>query len=226
MLTNFLLPQNKKKCCIFDFDSTLVSIETLDFLISKSNSGEKKSVENITTLAMSGKITFADSLRMRFSNINLTKKDIEKLKDEICAYITNGFEQGISELKNDFDLYIISGGFIEIIYPVAQRLGISKDHCFANNFIFQGNEIIDFDQKNILAQNGGKPKIVAKILTDKSYEKIFMIGDGYTDLEVAKADHRVIFCGFGAHVAREAVRAEAKYFFYNVESLVEFIVKK
>jgi len=224
MLTNLLLPQNKKKCCIFDFDSTLVSIETLDFLISKSASQQKNEVEKITNLAMSGKMTFADSLKMRFANIKLTKSDIEKLKIEICNYLTKGFEEGMERLRNEFDIYIISGGFLEIIYPVAQKLTISKDNCFANNFLYQGNEIVGFDEKNVLAQNGGKPKIVAQILAGKSYEKIFMVGDGYTDLEVAKSDYRVTFCGFGVHVAREAVRQEAKYFFHDVESLVNFII--
>lgn len=213
----------KSKCAIFDFDSTLVSIETLDFLIAKSAKGQASEIEKITQMAMNGKMTFADSLRSRFVNINLTKSDIEKLKSEICNYLTKGFTEGFAQLKSEFDFYIISGGFLEIIYPVADKLEIARENCFANNFIYDGEKIIGFDQENILAQNGGKPKIVAQILAKKSYTKIFMVGDGYTDLEVAKANSKVTFCGFGEHAARESVINEADNFFYNVSDLISFL---
>lgn len=216
-------PHALTKCAIFDFDSTLVSIETLDFLIGKTAKENQQEVEKITNMAMSGKLTFADSLRLRFAQIKLEKSDIDSLKNEICNYITDGFILGIKQLKSEFDIYIISGGFLEIIDPVAAKLGIAKENCFANNFIYEGLKIVGFDQSNIMAQNGGKPKIVAQILTKKYYDKIFMIGDGYTDLEVSKANPDITFCGFGEHVAREAVIKEAPNFFYNVGDLIKFL---
>ena len=213
----------KSKCAIFDFDSTLVSIETLDFLIAKTSKNQAKEIEKITQLAMNGKMTFADSLRTRFANIQLTKTEIEELKSEICNYITEGFVAGLEPLKNEFDFYIISGGFLEIIYPVADKFGIPHQNCFANNFLFDGEKVSGFDEQNILAQNGGKPKIVEQILAQKSYQKIFMVGDGYTDLEVAKVNPKVTFCGFGLHAARESVINEAENFFYNVADLISFL---
>jgi HAD superfamily phosphoserine phosphatase-like hydrolase len=215
----------KNKCAIFDFDSTLVSIETLDFLIAQSTKDQKDEIEKITNLAMSGKMTFADSLRTRFNNIKLTKSDIEKLKSEICNYLTKGFVEGLKKLEKDFDFYIISGGFLEIIYPAADKLGISRQNCFANNFVFDGENVIGFDAQNILAQNGGKPKIVAQILAKKSYDKIFMIGDGYTDLEVSKENSKVTFCGFGEHTARESVIKEAQNFFFSTDELITFLLR-
>jgi phosphoserine phosphatase SerB len=223
MLMKLPSTQNKN-CCIFDFDSTLVAIETLDFLIAKTSKNQADEIEKITQLAMNGKMTFAESLRTRFANIKFTKTDIEELKSEICQHITQGFTEFFSELKSQFDFYIISGGFLEIIYPVAEKLGIPKANCFANNFIFSGEKIIGFDEKNIMSQNGGKPKIVAEILAKNSYEKVFMIGDGYTDLEVSKAIPEVVFCGFGEHAARESVKKEAPNFFYDVVSLKNFIL--
>jgi D-3-phosphoglycerate dehydrogenase len=211
------------KCAIFDFDSTLVSIETLDFLIGKTAKENQQEVEKITNMAMSGKLTFADSLRLRFAQIKLEKSDIDSLKNEICNYITDGFISGIKQLQSEFDIYIISGGFLEIIYPVADKLGIAKENCFANNFIYEGLKIVGFDQSNEMSQNGGKPKIVAQILTEKYFDKIFMIGDGYTDLEVSKANFEVTFCGFGEHAAREAVIKESSNFFYNVGDLIKFL---
>ena len=218
------LPAMKNNfCCIFDFDSTLVAIETLDFLIANTAKNHASEIEEVTKLAMGGKMTFADSLRLRFASANFEKSDVEKLKEEICNHITQGFAEFFAELKN-FDFYIISGGFLEIIYPVAKKFNIPKEHCFANEFRYEGNKITGFDEKNIMAQNGGKPKIVAEILKKNPYEKIFMIGDGYTDLEVSKAIPEVIFCGFGAHATRESVKKEAQNFFYDVASLKKFIL--
>ncbi len=217
------LPAMLSKCAIFDFDSTLISIETLDFLIGKSAKENKSEVEKITHMAMSGKLTFADSLRLRFADIKLEKSDIDALKNEICNYLTEGFVTGINQLESEFDIYIISGGFLEIIAPVAEKLGISPKNCFANNFIYQDQKVVGFEQANIMAQNGGKPKIVEQILSKKSYDKIFMIGDGYTDLEVSKANSKVTFCGFGEHVVRDSVLKEAENFFYNVADLIKFL---
>ncbi len=214
----------KNKCAIFDFDSTLVAIETLDFLIAKTSKNHSE-VEKITQAAMSGKMSFADSLCQRFAEINLKKDDVNQLKNEICNYITDGFLVGLKSLENEFDFYIISGGFLEIIYPVADKLSIPRQNCFANNFIYEGDKIIGFDAENILAQNGGKPKIVKKILEKKSYQKTFMIGDGYTDLEVFKEIHEVVFCGFGGHVVRDSVVKEAKNFFYKVDDLISFLAR-
>ncbi len=211
-------------CCIFDFDSTLVSIETLDFLIANSAKEQKEEIEKITNLAMGGKLSFADSLRLRFAAIKLMRSDIDGLKNSICNYITPGFVEAMKQLNKRAEIYIISGGFLEIIYPVADKLEIPKANCFANNFLYEGDKIIGYDAKNILAQNGGKPKIVAEILRNKTYEKVFMIGDGYTDLEVSKANDKVTFCGFGEHVVRDSVKSAAQNFFYNVGELTSFIL--
>ncbi|MBM5782141.1 MAG: HAD-IB family phosphatase [Pelagibacterales bacterium] len=218
------LPENhKKNCAIFDFDSTIVSIETLDFLIAKTAKDQKEVIEKITNLAMSGIMTFAESLKTRFSHIKLTKSDIENLKLEICNYITAGFLEGLRKIEQDFDFYIISGGFSEIIFPVAEKLRVKKQNCFANSFVYKEDKVIGFDETNILSQNGGKPKIVEQILLKNSYARIFMIGDGYTDLEVAKVNSKVTFCGFGMHAARDSVIKEAENFFYNVDELIKFL---
>ena len=44
-------PHAPTKCAIFDFDSTLVSIETLDFLIGKTAKENQQEVEKITNMS-------------------------------------------------------------------------------------------------------------------------------------------------------------------------------
>ncbi len=215
--------RNHSKACIFDFDSTIVSIETLDFLISDIARQGNSKIHEITNRAMSGNLSFGESLKMRFASAQLTKKYIIQMQSVICEYITQGAVENFIKLKDAHDLYIISGGFLEIIYPVAEKLQIPKENCFANEFLYNNEDIIGYNSLNPLADSGGKPKVVKNI--QNNYEKIFMIGDGYTDLEVTKVIPSIIFCGFGQHAIRPAVLNEAKHFFYNFEDLTTFILK-
>ena len=126
--------RNHSKACIFDFDSTIVSIETLDFLISDIARQGNSKIHEITNRAMSGNLSFGESLKMRFASAQLTKKYIIQMQSIICEYITPGVVKSFIKLKDTYDLYIISGGFLEIIHPVAEKLQIPKKNCFANEF--------------------------------------------------------------------------------------------
>jgi len=211
------------KACIFDFDSTIVSIETLDFLISNIAGQGNSKIHEITNQAMGGNLSFRESLKMRFASASLTKEHIIQMQNVICKYITPGVVENFIKLKHTHDLYIISGGFLEIIHPVAAKLQIPKKNCFANEFLYNNEDVIGYNSSNPLADSGGKPKVIKNI--HNNYEKVFMIGDGYTDLEVSKEIPSIIFCGFGQHSIRQAVLNEARQFFYNFEDLTAFILK-
>ena len=213
----------KNNCCIFDFDSTLVSIETLDFLIEKSGVSAD-AIKAITDQAMGGKMSFFESLSKRFANINLTKSDISSLQNEVTNFITDGVREFLEVLKDTHDFYIISGGFLDVIYPAADALGIPRQHCFANDFVYEGDKITGFNAKNPLSQDGGKVGVAGThIIEPNNYQNIFMIGDGYTDFEVSKAYEQVTFCGFGGHVVRELVQNQAQHFFTDFTTMLRFI---
>jgi D-3-phosphoglycerate dehydrogenase / 2-oxoglutarate reductase len=219
-------PSKNNSCCIFDFDSTLVSIETLDFLIEQSGA-DAKEIQSITNNAMGGKMSFSDSLRKRFEKANLTKSHIANLQNQISSFISDGVKEFLKSLESTHDFYIISGGFLEIIYPAAQTLGIAKDHCFANELLFEGDKVTGFNHQNILAHDGGKVKVAEeKIIKPNNYQHIFMIGDGYTDLEVSKSNKAITFCGFGGHVVRESVKKEADNFFDDFSQMLSFVREK
>ena len=220
------LPMKKDNCCIFDFDSTLVSIETLDFLIEQSGVDADK-IKTITDNAMGGKMSFSDSLKKRFESVDLDKSNIAALQNKISNFITNGIQDFLKDLLPTHDFYIISGGFLEIIYPAAETLGISKENCFANEFIYEGEKIIGFNDQNLLAKDGGKVKVAEEnIIKPNNYQNIFMIGDGYTDFEVSKSNPNITFCGFGGHVVRDLVKQEAEHFFYDFSQMLTFIKEK
>lgn len=216
---------NHCKACIFDFDSTIVSIETLDFLLTNFTETNDQDIEKITNRAMNGELSFRTSLQMRLENARVMRSHIVKMQSTVCEYITKNAEACLQALQKECDIYIVSGGFLEIIHPIANKISISQQNCFANEFIYENDKVVGFNKENPLSESGGKIKVVQHIMQTNNYKQTFMIGDGYTDLEVFKAIPSVIFCGFGEHVTRKVVLDEAKNFFYNFQDLTSFILQ-
>jgi len=74
---------------VFDFDSTLTSVEALDVLaeITLANKPEKDAVvseiQAITNLGIDGDISFTESLERRLSLLNANKSDLDTLVQEL-----------------------------------------------------------------------------------------------------------------------------------------------
>ena len=58
-------------------------------------------------------------------------------------------------------VFLISGGFRQIINPVAKMLELPSDHVFANTLLFQGNgDYLGFDESEFTCRSGGKARAV------------------------------------------------------------------
>ena len=108
---------------IFDFDSTFIKDETLDEIAkykSKTSNLSGKSAEDIihiTNLAMEGSIEFSEALKKRIKLLNLNKTDIVKISEYLKSRISPSFIEHKDNIRSNSDnIYIISGGFREIIY--------------------------------------------------------------------------------------------------------------
>ena len=130
-------------------------------------------------------------------------------------------EKTISQLRNEgWEMVIISGGFTQVIEPVAAQLGI--DQIFAVDLFFdsQGN-YQSFDKQSLTARNGGKPNIIQSFKNDNSSLITVMIGDGISDLETNTVVN--LFVGYGGVITREAVQAQATAFIVNFNELPQAI---
>ena len=173
---------------IFDFDSTFIQDETLDEIAKlktkSSNLSEKaaKEIIHITNLAMDGSIEFSEALKKRIEILKLDKKDVIKISEQLKSRISPSFIKHKNKLKsNSHNIYIISGGFKEIIYEVVKDFGINKHQIFANEFTYNDNQITGVISKNPLSSKDGKIKALEG-LNLKS--PIYIVGDGYTDFEM------------------------------------------
>lgn len=202
---------NKDTFYIFDFDSTLVTIETLDELIAISLANDKdreakvKAINAITDLGMAGEIGFNESLSRRLATVSLKRSRLE----EVIALLATKLSPSAVLYKDWFKknkerIFVVSGGFEEYIKPTVALLGLDEEKVFANRFIFSGEEIVGFDKECLASKDGGKGQQVKELnLTGK----VIVIGDGYTDYMIKEAGAADEFWAYTESVAREKVVA-------------------
>ncbi len=199
---------------IIDFDSTFAQVETLDVLceVALGNNPNFESilseVKNITNLGMEGKISLTESLQKRLLLLQANVSHLPRVTQLMAEKISLSFERN----KKFFETYasqvfLVSGGFKEIIDPIALEYGIASNHVFANTFLTDSlGNIIGYDTTNPLAKNKGKVEVVKSLnLTGE----IVVVGDGYTDFEIKEAGAASKFYAFTENVKRQNVIEKA-----------------
>lgn len=195
---------------VIDFDSTFIKGEALEKLaeISLIDNPRKQDIlariKTITDLGMNGKIPFGESLKKRLELLAINRTDLNNL----VSYLKKTVTRSLIDNKRFFRLnknciFIISGGFLEYIWPVVRDYGLKKSNILANRFIFNGRgEVVGYDRLNPLSQARGKA-LKVKSLGLKG--DLYIIGDGYTDYEIKKYHVPSYFFVFTENIRREAV---------------------
>tara|TARA_Y100000739_G_scaffold225669_1_gene231951 strand:+ start:556 stop:1221 length:666 start_codon:yes stop_codon:yes gene_type:complete len=211
---------------VFDFDSTLTSVEGLDVLaeISLRNNPDKDQVINkiqeITDLGIDGDISFSDSLSSRISLLNANKSQLSELIDLLKTKLS----QSVADNKEFFtkyrdQIYVISCGFKEFIEPVVAELNIDPKRIFANTFEFDKDGfIIGFDKSNPLSKHDGK---VSCLKSSGIQGEIQIIGDGYSDFVMRREGVADKFFAYTENVSRKKATDNADYI---VANLNEFLI--
>ena len=120
------------------------------------------------------------------------------------------------------DIWIISGGFSQIISSIVKEYGISESHILANTLLFESNRVVGCDPSNSLFQDKGKIKAIESIETNK--ERV-VVGDGYTDLEVYLEGAAEHFICYTENVSREKVLNQSKHIASSFEQMLEIVNK-
>ena len=202
----------KQKYFIFDFDSTFIKDESIDCLAhiafsKNSNIDQNKivsEIENITNLAMTGQMGFTKALKERLKLLAINKKHVDKSIEYLKTRVTESFKKHRLFFQlYKHDIYVISGGFVELIWPVVKDFGLIENQVYGNqfNFDYHGN-ITGFDEHNVLSQKEGKGELL-KSLNLKG--DIYVIGDGYNDFSMKTIGQAHKFIAFTENVKRDTV---------------------
>ena len=181
------------KLAVFDFDSTLMDGETIDFFAKEL--GLEEQVVEITERAMAGELDFYTSLVERVALLKgLPHEKVEK----ICRNLPmmNGAVEVVAGLKElGYTVVCFSGGFRDATKPACEKLGISADF---SNFLHYKNGILTGTVGGEMMYSDAKGDMLVRLqnLLGVSRENTLVVGDGANDLSMfAYADTRVAFCG-------------------------------
>lgn len=189
------------KLAVFDFDSTLMDGETIDFFADELGIGEK--VAQITEEAMSGRLDFFESLQQRVGLLKgLDYSVVEKISQNL-PYM-KGARETISELKSrGMTVVCFSGGFRSATGYAKDILGYDAD--FSNVLHEKDGKLTGLVGGDMMF-NYSKGDMLQRLqnILGISEAETLVCGDGANDLSMfAHAGTRISFCG------REILEKEA-----------------
>lgn len=122
------IARRAKRLVVFDVDSTLVQGEVIEMLAEHAGCGAE--VRAVTDAAMGGELDFTQSLRRRVTLLaGLPASVLTEVSTAL--ELTPGARTTVRTLKRlGFRCGAVSGGFTQIVRPVAEELGL--DFCTAN----------------------------------------------------------------------------------------------
>ena len=207
-----------KKTIYLDCDSTLCAIEGVDELAAIRGKDIEKKVIELTNQAMDGTVPIDEVFARR---LDLIQPSLSMCKDIGQMYIerlSDGVEEALEVLrKSGWTPVIISGGFTQVIQPVADQLGIKDVHAVTLKFDEDGN-YSDFDREAPTARNGGKPDIIKSLHSSDAPHLKVMVGDGVSDWETSPVVD--LFVGYGGVVSRPLVKERSKAFIHSFGDLI------
>jgi len=189
------------KLAVFDFDSTLMDGDTIDFLAKPLGLEEK--VAAITEKAMAGELDFFESLIERVS----LSKGLEYSKAvEICKDLPlmPGAFETVSKLKESgYKVVCFSGGFRIGTTPAKEKLRLDADF---SNILHEKEGILTGLVGGDMMFGFSKGDMIQRVqsLLGVSKENTLVAGDGANDVSMFPyAAKKVAFCG------RDIIKKEA-----------------
>ncbi len=189
------------KLAVFDFDSTLMDGETIDFLAKPLGLEEK--VASITEKAMAGELDFFESLVERVSLL----KGLEYSKAvQICKDLPlmPGAYETVAELKRQgYKVVCFSGGFRIGTTPAKEKLGLDADF---SNILHEKDGILTGLVGGDMMFGFSKGDMIQRVqsMLGVSIEDTLVAGDGANDVSMFPyAAKKVAFC------AKDILKKEA-----------------
>jgi phosphoserine phosphatase len=195
------LARRGRRLVVMDVDSTLIQDEVIELLAA--HAGRAQEVAAVTERAMQGELDFAASLRERVAVLEgLPQGVLAEVRDAVR--LSPGARTLVRTLKRlGFTVAVVSGGFIEIVGPIAAELGI--DHAHANRLEIRDGRLTGRVVGEIV-DRAGKAEALRRFAAEAGLplSRTVAIGDGANDLDMLEA------AGMGvAFNAKPVVREQA-----------------
>ncbi|NHN54871.1 phosphoserine phosphatase SerB [Calidifontibacter sp. DB0510] len=198
---------------VTDVDSTVIEQEVIELLAAYA--GSQDEVARVTESAMRGELDFAQSLHARVATLaGLPVEVLDRVTAEVR--LSPGAETLFATVsQHGWPTGLVSGGFAEIVQPIADRLGVR--HVRANRLeVSDGKltgrvlgEVVDAAEKERMLRGWASADGIP-------LERTVAVGDGANDLLMLGAAGLAV-----AWRAKPVVRAQVRH---NIEaSLAEVL---
>ncbi len=169
---------------VMDVDSTLIRDEVIDLLAARAGAAE--AVAKVTAAAMRGELDFAASLRERVGLLaGLDAGVLDAVRDELR--LTAGARTLIGTLSGlGYKFGIVSGGFDQVIAPLAAELGIG--YVAANSLEIVAGKLTGRLSGPVI-DRAGKAAALRRFAADAGVplSQTVAVGDGANDLDMIAA---------------------------------------
>lgn len=195
------LARQGRRLVVMDVDSTLIRDEVIELLAA--HAGREAEVRAVTEAAMRGDIDFAESLHQRVAALaGLPVSIFEEVVNQVR--LTPGARTLVATLQDlGFAVGLVSGGFIEVVGPLAKQLGIT--HVHANALEVEDGRLTGRVAGPVV-DRAAKAAALRRFADEEGLplSRTVAVGDGANDLDMLAA------AGLGvAFNAKPAVRASA-----------------
>ena len=201
---------------VLDFDSTLITRESLEELLARARPDLAEKIREITAAGMEGRIGFRESLEKRLALVRPSRKEVEALGREAVAWITPGMEGALGAV--DAEVWLVSGGLTDVLLPVAAHLGIRPERILATRARWsRKGELLGVEARD-------KPEQIREHADAMPRPRV-LVGDGMTDYEPFRAGLVDHFVAFTANVRRASVVATGAPEAASVADLLRLLAK-
>jgi phosphoserine phosphatase len=187
---------------VLDVDSTVSSIEGIDWLASRRSPDVAALVTALTEDAMNARVPLDAVYGRRLAIISPTRDEIAELGFVYIATAVPGVRDAVAAWQvAGVQVLLVSGGLRDALLPLAAWLGIAPQDVFAVDVEYTDAGVADLVREPApLSRRGGKPQVVDSLDLPRP---ILAVGDGATDAELARCVDQ--FLAFTGVARRDAV---------------------
>ena len=206
---------------VLDVDSTLSSIEGIDWLAERRTPDVAAAIARLTERAMDGATPLEQVYGERLALVRPSAVEVAALGEAYVQAMTPGAGDAVARLHGaGVHVVLVSGGVREAIAPLARRLGVpnAKLHAVSVRFDEDGT-YVGWDERSPLATADGKRTLVESLSLPRP---ALAVGDGATDLAMRPAVDA--FAAFAGIVRREPVARVADHVLDTFDALAALVL--